>query len=220
METIIHHYDKEYYRGHYGAFLDDEKYVKSIASFYKYAIFNRLGLTKGDRVLDFGSGPGQLTQGIEADCYDPSVFIQDYLRGKNRKIYSTREEIPKGFYRAVFSSHSLEHCLHPADELKEIHAFLENKGILILVLPKELVPGKATTTVDDNRHLYAWNFQVITNLLSASGYRVLNQRRFHAPFGLRTLSRRLSIETAVLWSYQVGRLINNYPSLLTVAEKI
>jgi SAM-dependent methyltransferase len=220
MNTIIQHYDKDYYRGHYGAFLDDEKYVNGVTNFYRHAIFNDLGLDSNQRILDFGSGPGQLTLGVGADCYDPSDFIQDYLREKNRRVYATREEIPKGVYRAVFSSHSLEHCLHPADELKEIHSFLEEKGILVLVLPKETVPGKATTSVDDNRHLYAWNFQVITNLLSASGYRVVSQRIFHAPYGLRTLAKRLSIAAAVLWSYRMGRLLRNYPSLLTVAEKI
>jgi SAM-dependent methyltransferase len=220
METIIHHYDKEYYRGHYGAFMDDEKYVNCVTRFYKYAIFNELKLSAADRILDFGSGPGQLTQGVEADCYDPSAFIQDYLRGNGRKVFASRSEIPKAVYRTVFSSHSLEHCINPAEELKEIHSFLDEKGLLILVLPKETVPGKPTTSFDDNRHFYAWNFQLITNLLSTVGYRIINQRVFYAPYGLRTTAERFSADIAVPLSYQLGRLVRNYPSLLTIAEKI
>ena len=220
METIVQHYDKEYYRGHYGDFLDDPRYVQSIARFYQHAIFNDAGLSQGDRILDFGSGPGQLTLGVEADCYDPSAFIQDYLRGQKRNVYASRDEIPRGAYRAVFSSHSLEHCLNPAEELNEIHGFLEEKGTLILVVPKETVPGKPTTSVDSNRHFYGWNFQLLTNLLSASGYRVIKQRVFHAPYGLRSLAKRLSVETAVSWSHRLGVLVQNYPALLTLAEKI
>ncbi|HEV3271713.1 MAG TPA: methyltransferase domain-containing protein [Candidatus Methylacidiphilales bacterium] len=220
MKTIIQHYDKEYYKGHYGAFLDDEKYVQSVARFYQYAIFNRLDLGPGDRILDFGSGPGHLTLALEADCYDPSLFIQGYLKEKKRTAYSHLTQIPRGVYRAVFSSHSLEHSFNPGDELKEIHALLEEKGILILVLPKETIPGRPTTSVDDNRHFYAWNFQLLTNLLSATGYRVINQRMFHAPYGLRTLAKRLSVDAAVVCSHRFGWFVHHFPSLLTIAEKI
>ena len=90
MKTIIQHYDKDYYRGHYGAFLDDEKYVNGVTNFYRHAIFNDLGLDSNQRILDFGSGPGQLTLGVGADCYDPSDFIQDYLREKNEKFLLSR----------------------------------------------------------------------------------------------------------------------------------
>ena len=40
METIIHHYDKEYYRGPYDAFLDDPRYGQGIERFSQHATFN------------------------------------------------------------------------------------------------------------------------------------------------------------------------------------
>ena len=219
MDTLTQHYDKEYYAGHYGAFLEDQRYIEAIAHFYKHAIFDGLKLTASDRILDFGSGPGQLTHGVAADCYDPSDYIQAFLRQQKRVVYGSVAEIPRGAYRAVFSSHSLEHCLNPADELKGIASFLEEDGLLVLVLPKETVPGAPMSAVDDNRHFYAWNFQLITNLLAATGFEVVNQRAFHAPYGLRTLSKRLPMETAVGWSHRLGQVLQNFPSLLTVARK-
>ena len=220
MDTFTQHYDKAYYAGHYGAFLDDPRYVEAIAHFYKHTIFSPLSLGPSDKILDFGSGPGQLTHAVEADCYDPSDYIQGFLRQQKRIAYANTGEIPRGVYRAVFSSHSLEHCLSPADELKGIASFLQPNGFLILVLPKETVPGRPMPGLDNNRHFYAWNFQLLVNLLSAIGFEIVAQRIFHAPYGLRTLTKRLPMETAVTWSQRLGQLLQNYPSLLTVARKL
>ena len=220
MDTLTQHYDKEYYAGHYGTFLEDPRYVEAIAHFYKRTIFDGLGLGPADKILDFGSGPGQLTLAVNADCYDPSDYIQAYLRQQKRVLHTNVSEIPQGAYRAVFSSHSLEHCINPAEELRGISSFLQADGLLILVLPKEVVPGKPTTSVDDNRHFYAWNFQLLTNLLSATGFQVVRQRVFHAPYGLRTMAKRFPMETAVAWACRLGQLLQNFPSLLTIAKKL
>lgn len=219
MDSLTGHYDKEYYSSHYGAFLDDQRYVEAIAHFYNHTIFDPLKLGPADKILDFGSGPGQLTHRIAADCYDPSDYIQALLRQQKRIVYGNVADIPRGAYRAVFSSHSLEHCLSPADELKGISSYLQKNGLLVLLLPKETVPGRPMPGLDNNRHFYAWNFQLLTNLLCALGFEIVTQRVFHAPYGLRTLTKRLPMETAVIWSHRLGQWLQNYPALLTVARK-
>ena len=218
-DTLTAHYEKAYYEGHHGRFLQDGGYCQAVGTFYEQEIFTPAGLSRADRVLDFGSGPGHLTSTLGADCFDPSQFIQDHLRQQQRRVYGRLEEVPRGVYRAVFSSHALEHSMAPASELSAIHELLVPGGTLILVLPMEAVPGAPASQPDDNRHFYVWTFQTITNLLLALNFKVDRQQVFYGPFALRTLLRYMPASRAASWAARLGRLMRNYPSLMTVARR-
>jgi SAM-dependent methyltransferase len=217
--TPVYYYDADYYDLHYKHFLTESAESSLLADFYKEHVIRRFA-PNAKRLLDYGSGLGQLTSTLRADCYDPSEFAQEVLRRLGRTVFGQADDLPSTEYDVVFSSHALEHSYHPASELRTIHRVLQNDGTLILILPKEQVPGTPVPRVDGDRHFYAWNFQCVTNLLAYSGFTVVHQQVFHGPFGLRTLARWLGARRALGLAERFGRWKRQYPALLTVARKV
>lgn len=216
--TPVAHYDEQYYRDHYAQFLGDDTTNRLIGEFYKTAVFDRL-TAAASRVLDYGCGPGHLSAGVAAECYDPSEFARTFLRSRGRQVYDTAAAIPDAAFDTVLCSHALEHAKHPPDELGTIRRVLTADGQLVLILPVEEVPGRPTRSADDNRHLYCWNFQTVTNLLLECGFAVRHQEVFHGPFLLRQLGKVMTARTAARWAAVAGRWKRNYPSILTAAGK-
>jgi SAM-dependent methyltransferase len=186
-------------------------YFGKLALYWKYTIFDVHGIAPHGRILDFGSGLGQISAAINAECFDPSPFAMTFVKQSGRTTYSSPDAIPKASFDYLVSSHSLEHSLEPHRDLSLFRELLRPGGTLVLVLPIERVPGTPANCYDDNRHFYCWNFQTITNLLIESGYGIKLQRVIYGPLGLAKLG-------SVPLAHRLGRLKRNYPSLLTIAE--
>jgi SAM-dependent methyltransferase len=218
INNAVEHYNADYFESHYGRQLNDSNYAALLGEFYRQQVFERL-VPGGQRVLDYGAGHGHLTCSINADCYDPSESAQRILSTMGRIALADSAAIPSNHYDVVFSSHSLEHSIQPRDELLTIYRVLKGHGTLVLILPLEQSPGRPIYASDDNQHLYAWNFQCITNLLLNCGFEIKHQEVFYGPFMLATLSRSLLSASASRIAAYLGRLKRQYPSLLTVAER-
>jgi len=207
-------YDRKYYESHYGHLLNRPGIL--LGEYYKRNVFDAWAKSAKD-ILDFGAGHGALTATVNADCHDLSTYALDKLRTAGRKVVADTRDLPDGSYDIVFSSHTLEHCKKPLEIVTEMRRLLKSTGRVILILPIETMPGKPRYTLDNDCHLYAWNFQNITNLLITSGFEIQYQSVFFAPFMLRTLGTLLNSESAVIWSTWFSRLRRQYPASLTVA---
>ncbi|MFT3703614.1 MAG: methyltransferase domain-containing protein [Agriterribacter sp.] len=142
MTTESSFYDDHYYKTHYGKIFEPD-YYERISIFWKYAIFdaNKISIDIGTSVLDYGAGLGQISAALNADCFDPSPVALQFLKRKGRKVFDQTTEIPSRHYNYVLSSHALEHALNPTHELKEFRRVLSDKGVLIVILPAEKIPG-------------------------------------------------------------------------------
>jgi SAM-dependent methyltransferase len=204
------HYEKNYYEGVYG-YLYNPDYYQKVARFWKYNLFDSNGYSLNEPILDYGSGLGQITAAMQAHCYDPSTYANDFMqrKGITTIAYSA---IQSASYQYLLSSHSLEHSLTPIEDLRRFHHILKPAGLLFLLLPIEPVPGKPTKQQDIHRHFSVWNFQAITNLLIEAGFEIEAQKKVNGPWGLNNISSMVIVQT-------LGRWKNNFPSILTIAKR-
>jgi SAM-dependent methyltransferase len=189
-----------------------------LSLYWRDVLFIRNSLDTCGTVLDFGSGIGQVSAGLpNSVCFDFNPFAIGELRKRGRALVGSREDIPRGAFDYVLSSHSLEHSPTPHQDLEEFRQYLRPGGSLVLVLPVE-PRVKPTLEPDWNQHLQGWTFQTITNLLIAAGWIPLSQSIVYSPYFLRTLGRRFSPELAIRGAYQLGRLRRAVASMLTIAK--
>jgi len=178
----------------------------------------RNSLNAAGRVLDFGSGVGQVSAALENSvCFDFNEFALSEMRKRGRNVIENRQDIPNGVFDYVLSSHSLEHSPTPHQDLEEFRKYLRPTGRLVLVLPIELLLEPALTP-DWNQHLQAWTFQTITNLLLATGWTPLSQSVIYGPYFLRTIGRRLPAKLTVSLAYRFGRLRRAGAAMMTIAK--
>jgi SAM-dependent methyltransferase len=211
-------YDEQYYRGQYGAVIDDEINYRLLSLYWRDVLFARNSLDPGRKVLDFGSGVGQVSAALaNSVCFDFNVFALSELRKRGRNVVENRQDIPHGVFDYVLSSHSLEHSPTPYQDLEEFRQYLRPSGRLVLVLPIEVLVRSALTP-DWNQHLHAWTFQTITNLLLATGWTPLSQSVIFGPYLLRTMGRRLPPKLTVFLAHRFGRIRRAGAAMLTIAK--
>lgn len=212
------HYDESYYRGHYRSVVSDDLNYRLLSLYWRYVIFERNALNIAGKVLDFGSGLGQVSAALpNTVCFDFSSYALDELRKRGRAVVNRRQDIEPGAFEHILSSHSLEHSPTPFHDLQEFREYVRPTGQLILVLPIEK-NDEPRLRPDWDQHFQTWTFQTITNLLLATGWKPLSQSVIYGPYMLRTLGRQLSATRAVRAAHGLGRLKRGYASMLTIAE--
>jgi SAM-dependent methyltransferase len=213
------HYSGKYYQNHYAQVLGDSGYYDLLSKYWHKVVIEPAGLGPNARILDYGCGLGQVSAAAEnVSYYDASQYAREFLKHSGKPAFDRVEDIPSAFFDAVLCSHSLEHYDAPKDYLETFKRYANSSGRLILVLPVEVNLGLALQP-DSNQHFYCWTFQTLTNLLLRCGWTPVLQRNIFGPFMLRTSKRWFaSREAAVGISKVLGKLVHNYPSLLTVAS--
>lgn len=202
-------YDHQYHNVVHHAMMEDDDYFFARAQAFKEIYFS--DFPADSRVLDYGCGLGQSVV-LLADAwgYDPSAEARDLARQRGLKIFDTPDAIPQHSFDVVLCRHALEHMPNPTEVLETLRTYLKANGTLLLVLPQE---GHSLTSfeLDRNRHLFAWNFRCINNLLGVCGFRVTSNKVYYN-LGFRKLlplrpfiGHRLYVKATEL----VGRLYRN-----------
>ena len=136
---LAQHYDvspSEYFYAH------DEEHKRKSAS----RLLDELeSLTKTGRLLDVGSGRGELIlvardRGWEVTCVEPSPSFAAVLQARDIDVITSGiEDCSLGSERfdAVILSAVLEHLYEPQLALQKISASLRNGGLLFLDVPNE-----------------------------------------------------------------------------------
>lgn len=211
-------YDDQYYLGQYGAVINDDLNYRLLSLYWRDLLFARNSLDADGKVLDFGSGVGQVSAALpNSVCFDFSEFALNELQRRGRVFIEHRQDIPLHVFDYVLSSHSLEHSPTPYRDLEEFRQYLSPGGRLVLVLPVEVLL-KPALTADWNQHLHAWTFQTITNLLRATGWTPLAQSVIYGPYLLRTIGKRLPPGVTISLARQFGRIRRAGRSMLTIAK--
>ena len=211
-------YDHQYYLDQYGAVINDDVNYRLLSLYWRDLLFVRNSLKTDGKVLDFGSGVGQVSAALaNSVCFDFSSFALDELRKRGRALIENRQNIPHRAFDYLLSSHSLEHSPTPYQDLQDFRQYLRPGGRLVLVLPIE-TRVKPVLKPDKNQHLQGWTFQTITNLLVATGWIPQTQSVIYSPYLLRTLGKRFSPELAIRGACLFGRLRRAVASMLTIAR--
>lgn len=214
----LSYYNGTYHCEHFGDLLADDRYYRLLAGFWRYSLFERHGLNVDGKVLDFGSGIGQVSAALpHTVCFDLSSFAVAELRKRGRTVIGERGAIPAASFDYLLSSHCLEHSTTPYDDLREFRTYVRPGGRLVLILPVEM-NRKPTLQSDWNLHLFGWTFQTLTNLLRATGWAPQFQSTIYPPFTLRTLANVTPPRWAILGAHFAGRLRRSVPSMLTIAQ--
>lgn len=127
-------------------------------------------------VLEVGAGFGwnlaqlKCARRIASDLED---LLPPELKAAGVEFVSKTESLAEGSIDVAICHHVLEHVIAPAEMLAEIRRLLKAGGVLLLFVPYEkerrylrFDPG------EPNHHLYSWNAQTLSNLVTDCGFEV------------------------------------------------
>jgi len=169
-------YEKKYHLEKHSYLYNDEEYYKVRAKIFamKYLGYPLNHSVKS--IFEFGCGLGQniyLTRRNSVG-YDISKFALDFCRKKGINVVNDLKELKGKKFDIVLSCEVLEHLENPLKALKQMYLKLEDGGELVLTVPVE--KWRKPKMIDENQHLYGWNYQTITNLLLRAGFLPINYK--------------------------------------------
>jgi SAM-dependent methyltransferase len=152
-------------------------------------------VTGADTVLDFGCGGGHTLLALQ--CFrrlgiDANEAALKVARDNGIDAFASINMVPPGIADVVISNHALEHTTRPLDELRSLRSALKPSGRLVMVIPlDDWRTQRRYNPSDINHHLYAWTPQLMGNLLSDAGFKLVSLRIItHAwPPGIRIWRR-------------------------------
>jgi SAM-dependent methyltransferase len=165
------------------------------------------------RILDVGCGPGVNLLTFQAQGWDVhgldasprAVESAARLMGDDRIRLGELEALayPSGSFDVVFFSHTLEHVHDPLTVLREAHRILDDKGLLVAMLPnasscEAAIFGPWWWPWELPRHLYHFDRRSLGQLLARTGFRMVRCRT-----GVGSLFFMASFERA--WTQRFGR---------------
>jgi SAM-dependent methyltransferase len=142
---------------------------------------------EGNRILDFGSGPGfflDYGQGRGWDCYgvEPSEVARDYARGLNQFISVAPAGcafLPEDF-DVIHSYEVFEHLADPGDTLTCFREMLKPEGILSITVPNDFNQLQALREekywISAPEHINYFTFDTIERLIEDCGFDILERR--------------------------------------------
>lgn len=130
-----------------------------------------------DAVLEYGVGSGWNLAMLECRRkigYDVAAFLEPVVRRQQIEFVTETDSLAGGSVDVVLCHHALEHLLTPSIALGEMRRLLRPGGKLLLFVPFETERRYRTYRADEpNHHLYAWNVQTLGNLVTESGFELL-----------------------------------------------
>jgi len=134
-------------------------------------------LAASDVVLEYGAGFGWNLAALECRrklAFDLGDYLQPSIRASGVEFLADTNSMPRGSVDAVICHHTLEHLPHPAAALEEMARMLRAGGKLLLFAPYERERKyRRFDPAEPNHHLYSWNAQTLGNLVSETGFRVV-----------------------------------------------
>jgi len=128
-------------------------------------------------VFEFGVGNGWNL--AELDCrrkigFDVADTVEERVRLLGIEFIQDTTALADAIVDVVICHHTLEHLLQPIDALREMRRLLKLEGRLLLFVPfeKEACYEKFRPG-EQNHHLYSWNAQTLGNLVSETGFNVV-----------------------------------------------
>ena len=163
------------------------------------------------RVLDFGSGTGELVSLLKAEGFevDGCEFSEGARHEADTKygldLYPTLDELKTNEYDLITAIEVIEHLAQPVDYIKRLRALLRDKGMLYLTTPnsnglKARLKRSKWEEAEKPFHLLFFNFESIKHLLKDSGF---NDVRYIKYSAMTTKSRKKVFIHRILQSFNL-----------------
>ena len=95
---------------------------------------------KNEKILEYGAGIGTITRlfasitGIKPDCLEIDKSLKSVLIDRGFNVFGSINELTKK-YNIIYFSNVLEHIEDDVGELKLLHDYLEDHGLLLVYVP-------------------------------------------------------------------------------------
>ena len=210
-------YNNEYFKTRYAFNKGREKVWKAITEYLARYI------PESASVLDLGAGYCDFINHVSCKtktAIDINETSKNYARPNvkfiTRSVLDVNESELDGKLNVVFASNFLEHFSVPEviEILKKIHTLLDVKGRVILLQPNYYYAYR--NYWDDFTHKTAFTHTSLADLISETGFRVIDVQKKFLPF---------SFKSRLPTSYFLTKLYLNSPyrpmakQMLLVAEK-
>jgi len=145
-------------------------------------------LATGRHLFDYGAGSGDFANEMQRDnwtvtAFEPDANARQRIAFKNTdiRLVSSLSEIPDGSQSVITLWHVLEHVHRLRDTLNHFHRILSPNGKLIVAVPNHTsydaaFYGKDWAAYDVPRHLYHFDVQSMSRLMSSAGFRLTEKR--------------------------------------------
>jgi SAM-dependent methyltransferase len=184
VSSITSHYDAEYF-----------KYQFEIGRFGGWANTSKFSayIRPDMNVLDFGCGCGHLLANL-AGKQKLGIEVNPVARAEAARsgipTVESAAQVPDSWADIVVSNHALEHCQRPLDELKALVPKVALGGLVVFVVPCELIKNRYSNT-DPNHHLYSWSPMSLGNLFAEASLTVIESKAYVHCWPPRFMSRTL-----------------------------
>jgi hypothetical protein len=136
--------------------MDETKRVESIMQSLEAA-----GITEVKRHLDIGSDRGILLDAVK-EKYGAEAIGYDLSKG---------HELPEGKFDLVSSTHCLEHCPYPLEEMKKYREYASK--YLLLEVPGYIEPQKHDYHGCRFSHLYCFPPDLLAKMIEDVGFKII-----------------------------------------------
>lgn len=150
-------------------------------------------------VLEYGSGIGFNIRSLVAKhkfAYDIASHVNTYYKNSDVNFVSNLTSLPSEKFDHIICHHVLEHVPSPNATLNEIHELLKEDGTILLYIPMECSRRfNKINPNDKDHHIYSWNIQTISNLVSLSGFKIISisKKRFGYDFIASRSAKKLGL---------------------------
>lgn len=175
-----------------------EKIIKSILKYVpEKGIVAEIGCAQGNISLLLAE-KGYKAFGVDLRHSFLTYMMMKYERGELYPIGGNAENLPfkDNSFDAVILAELLEHVIYPQKIIAEAKRILKKEGIMIITTPngeyirnslpsyQKFIPQKvqAQFLPDANGHLFAFRLKELKDLISKSGFRILEARTMMTPF--------------------------------------
>lgn len=134
-------------------------------------------------LLDIGSGCGDFLYmatklGFQARGIEPHQGYAAFARSElgmpvENASFETTSFAP-GAFDVINLHHVLEHMSEPVVTLRRLHTLLREDGLLAIAVPDISLGAHAPMTQFHRAHIYNYNHETLTAVLSRAGFKVLN----------------------------------------------
>lgn len=198
-----------------GADIEEKNFVRFFKKFILRYEFGYLKKKRPMRILEIGSGSGELglllskfSHDITCNDIDKKSLARVSSRLKLKTLYGSIEKlsIPSSLFNMIILRHTFEHMDNPDKVIQSIRRVLIKKGTVIITLPNydslcRKIIGDSWTGFSIPSHRYFWTIPGLSAFLKKNGFRIMKKKTLFSHYGLPLNLLFLTKNRVLRWAF-------------------